>query len=484
MRSKLKFAKLLSLTRTIRVPTETSDKFPTTSLGPIMAPLLEDPRLRHRWNQFSQNAESATENAAANIWDFQRKYLSPCLTPASFCVEKCIGKCISNRDERTRRRVRGRAEASFDFYDDWDQDDNLRTQGLLGGWGNDDFGRLLSGNSPHTGRIEGINQQPRKKKNMIYSKRGRGKSHDHDPTVIPSTSALGFLGRLPFKFGGTLRYKPSAADLQDHPGKLSSRLKTGDESEPLIASGECDDELYIINKHRGNRRYSTSSLDTSDSFRSRRDLLLSDEEEDAVPLGDEIAIALERRYVNSDTDDSSQRRTITTKDKTQSNSKANTIIICPTPLSNSRSRSSLLGDYVDSSNLSVEEMCIVSPAIVSNPSLLDLRHEEDRIAFAEDLELEKRRHAASKLAIERGLQNDKSFDQIIIESKPDILFVTSITEQIVSKEDDNFQFQNMTHNHNIADESLSKPNELTLDASIQETSNQKFVPAKLPQFDS
>lgn len=89
-----------------------------------------------------------------------------------------------------------------------------------------------------------------------------------DPTVIPSTAPLGFLGRLPWKIGGTLRYKPSAADLQEHPGMRGNNrrrqrprtaetqdgtepgaLGTHDEHEPLL--GHSSDE-YEEGEEHGN----------------------------------------------------------------------------------------------------------------------------------------------------------------------------------------------------------------------------------------
>ena len=104
-----------------------------------MAPLLEDPRIRQTWNQISQNAESATETAAAGIWTFQHTYLNPCFSSISQSFQACTSQCFPDRDERARRlrergRTRGRAESSFDFYDDWDIDDRAGSGGgLLGG---------------------------------------------------------------------------------------------------------------------------------------------------------------------------------------------------------------------------------------------------------------------------------------------------------------------------------------------------------------
>ncbi|POS83766.1 hypothetical protein EPUL_006804 [Erysiphe pulchra] len=349
-----------------------------------MAAILEDPRFRHRWNQISQNAESATETAAANIWTFQHKYINPCFDSVVFGIEKCIGTCYPNRDERVWRRTRGRAEASFDFYDDWDEDDNSRSHGLLGNWGNDELGRLLANNRSHSNRVDGMNQQPRRKRTMSYGTRGRRKSLEHDPTVIPSTSALGFLGRLPFKLGGTLRYKPSAADLQDHPGKSSATLRNNSNT----------DEDYKLRQdkgkgHKRNRGSTMSSDRTSNSFRSRRDLLPSDEEEDAVPLSDEFALDVERRntgfgYGFGFEEDNRQVRIA----RGGHSSRNSSIIISPIPQSTSRSKLLLDGKQDILTDSQSETIGMLSPAMVQTTSNFVLREEEARVASEKEIEEE------------------------------------------------------------------------------------------------
>ncbi|EQL02372.1 hypothetical protein OCS_01915 [Ophiocordyceps sinensis CO18] len=124
-------------------------------------------------------------------------------------------------------------------------------------------------------------EQPRRKRGMSYGTRGaRRRTSDDDPTIIPSTQPIGFLGKLPWKLGGTLRYRPSAADLQDRPGKHGAA-----ETEPLL---EPDDGSDYGAERRAPRQRSgtTGSGDTSDSYRSRGDIFPSDGEgeEDAVPL--------------------------------------------------------------------------------------------------------------------------------------------------------------------------------------------------------
>ncbi|RKF58598.1 hypothetical protein OnM2_066055 [Erysiphe neolycopersici] len=356
-----------------------------------MATILEDPRLRHRWNQISQNAELATETAAANIWTFQHKYINPCFDSVVFGIEKCIGTCYPNRDERVWRRSRGRAEASFDFYDDWDQDDNSRNRGLLGNWGNDELGRLLASNRSHSNRVDSMNQQPRRKRTMSYGTRGRCKSLENDPTVIPSTSALGFLGRLPFKLGGTLRYKPSAADLQEHPGKFSASLRNKKEGE---SSNVDEGYKYKQDKRKGHKRNrgSTMSSDqTSNSFRSRRDLLPSDEEEDAVSLGDEFALDVERRNIGFGIEeDTRQARS----ERCGHSSRNSSIIISPIPQSTSRSKLLLDGKQDVLTGSQSETTDILSPVMVQTSSTFVLQEEEARVAFEKETE-EKKQKARS-----------------------------------------------------------------------------------------
>lgn len=279
-------------------------------------PFLEDPRIRQAWNNISHNAETATESAATGIWTLAHNYITPCFASIGGCLGQCATPCLPDREERARRarergRTRGRAEYSFDFYDDWDEDEAGGSGGLLG-WGNDELDRLLSGSGAHGA----ASQQPSgRRRAMSYgARRHRRKSTIDglsDPTVIPSTSALGFLQRLPFRFGGTLRYKPSAADLQDHPGAHGGEAGDAAEAEPLL-SGEEDREGEHSEDEDGGaaaglavqktrpRSSTTASGHTSDSFRSRGDLFPSDAEDDAVPLSDEFVDILERRNTVSD----------------------------------------------------------------------------------------------------------------------------------------------------------------------------------------
>lgn len=449
-----------------------------------MAPLLEDPRIRQTWNQISQNAETATESAAAGIWSFQHTYINPCFASIAAGFEQCTGHCFPDRDERARRiretgRTRGRAELSFDFYDDWDEDNGFGNGSALGGgWGNDELDRLLAGSGSHSGRTEGIDQAPRRKRGMSYGTRGRRKSLDPDPTVIPNTNALGFLGRLPFKLGGTLRYKPSAADLQDHPGTMRAEFR-GDEGEPLIPD-DSDDERPKGKGHTRNRSSTASSGETSDSFRSRGDLFPSDGEDDAVPLSDEFAMVLERRM----TDDRSSAKTRSSKGKRPSGSRTvSRNLSRTTQMSPSQTRPTLGAHHASSTSLIPPTPSVIGPGIVEAPSLSDLQAEEERIRHQEELEVEMKRQAAAKLALERGL-HPGLLQEAIVESKPDLPMAEDIPATIVADEGQRDVVISETRD-NPSSVPVVAEQAPEMGGSSQAppgASHEEFVPARLPNF--
>lgn len=391
---------------------------------------LEDPRLRQRWNQISHNAEAVTENAAAGIWTFQHRYIHPCLACLGDSVEPCIAPCFGDRDERARRarardreREYTRAEYTFDFYDDWDDDDELLASGggggggILGGWGagassrGEDWDRLIGGSGAaagaggrkgaHAGEVA---DQPRRKRGMSYGTRGgRRKSgvvEEEDPTIIPSTAPLGFLGRLPWKIGGTLRYKPSAAFLQDHPGSHHPG-----EHQPLLLDSDGDDDMDMAaaraqyvpqTRKRSGTGGTGGSGDTSDSYRSRGDLFPSDGEgdEDAIPIDDEFAVALDR------VDDRAS-----SKGKRRADSRRASRTVSVTTLSSSTSRSSLLARRSPGEQPQ-QQQHLEDPVIHSIEHLH--REEEAEAQRHEDQEVARKREAAAQLARERGLSQSQS----------------------------------------------------------------------------
>lgn len=351
----------------------------------------DDPRIRRTINQLSQNLESANESAQANLYTFGQRYINPCFSSIGNCAGACTAPCFPNRDERRRRhraQSRGRAELSFDFYDDWEEDEN---DGLLG-WGNDELDRLLAGSGGHVGST-----QPGRQRAMSYGtrrERTRRKSavqpHDGgpDPTIIPNTSYFGFLGRLPWKIGGRgLKYKPSAADLQEHPG-ASRRAEV--EEEPLIEESEGDD-VSAKRGHMRNRSLTNTSGHTTDSLSSRGDIFPSEDElDDAVPLDDEFAMALERRATS---DENSSGPTRSGK-RPSAGSRMSTRTV------SSRSTSGR-GSATPQSRRTASGTAGV-------PTLSDLKLEEERTQKEEEENVKRKRDAARRLALERGLKTDMS----------------------------------------------------------------------------
>ncbi|KAI1910265.1 hypothetical protein LOZ61_004511 [Ophidiomyces ophidiicola] len=356
-----------------------------------------DPRIRQTINQISQNLESANETAQEGIYAFSHNYLVPCFASIRHCLGACTSPCFPNRDDQLRRRkrgvTRGRAELNFDFYDDWDYDEDVMGDRPLG-WGTDELDRLLAGGSITC-------DQPLMNRRLSYGARGgRRKSSAiqqddrQDPTVIPSSSFLGFLERLPWRIGHRgLKYRPSPADLQENPGGLK---RNSLETEPLLERNEESDgeAQKSDNPDGGTRQRSNtqSSQDTNTSLSSRGDLILGDEEEDAVPLGDEFAMALERRSTISGDDSALPRRSVSgtsiSKESGQRN-KGKGKRRRYTTISKNSAQSSSGGDVLEPT------------ALV--PTMADLKLEEEQARRDEEMEIGRKRQAALNLARQRGL---------------------------------------------------------------------------------
>lgn len=356
-----------------------------------------DPRIRQRINQITQNLESANETAQEGIYAFSHNYIIPCFAAIGNCVGSCTAPCFPNKGNQLRRRRRGRAEDIFDFYDDWDND--LASDGLLG-WGNDELDRLLAGNSI----ARGSSEQPRRQRKMSYGTRNpRRKSSllvpddRDDPTVIPSSSFLGFLERFPWRFGSRkLKYHPSAADLQEHP-KGSHRY--AHEDEPLMErSEEEDDHEAATPGWSGRDRSGTqSSRDTNTSLSSRGDLIPSDEEEDAVPLDDELAMALARRGTGFDSDDA-----ILGGKGSVKRSASGTLSLGTTSSKESKRKK-------NKKRRSTAAKSVRSLDAAGARSIdVDLKKEEEEAKLEEESEIMKKRLAAQRLAMSRGLQQGSS----------------------------------------------------------------------------
>ncbi|KAI0835304.1 hypothetical protein F5Y06DRAFT_137774 [Hypoxylon sp. FL0890] len=440
---------------------------------------LEDPRLRQRWNQISHTTETVTENAAAGIWSFGHTYVTPCLSSISSAFDSCTSVCLGDHEERARRarerqRARGRAEYSFDFYDDWDEELGGVDDGgaLLGGWRSEDWDRLLAGTGKRKAGGE-VEEQPRRKRGMSYGTRGSRKraSTEEDPTIIPSTAPLGFLGRLPFKIGGTLRYKPSAANLQEHPGASKQALDT--EREPLLGHDDGPSHLDESPTQFRKRSATVGSGDTSDSYRSRGDLFPSDEEgeEDAIPLGDEFTIALDH------VDDRSSNKTKSSKGKRIADRKMPRSVSRTTIDSTRPSLRPSLG----SGSIPPE-----SPALLSTPSLEDLRQEEERVEREEDEMLEKKRQAAANLALRRGLSRENLRIESIPEVKSEILKVEKVPVPQEAIIEDTNDHQEGVGTGSVEEEHhqarVATPPTLSIGSKSTDPSQGVFIPARLPYF--
>ena len=375
-----------------------------------------DPRFRRRLHDIGQTLESANETAQSNLYIFGQNYIKPCLASVTECLRTTVDASCptlnlsATQRDRLRRQQRGtrrgRAELNFDFYDDWDDafegDD---------GWGagNEEFERLLQGSQGY-GTLSSVQQQPGRQRGMSYPKARRKSTVDggQDPTVIPGSS--GFLTRL---FGGKgkgLKYHPSAADLQEHPGarRLGRDITEGEALLQEGAEGRGQ-------RHRRMRSGTATSGHTTDSLSSRGDIFPSDEElDDAIPLDDEFAMVLERRTTLSGggletetssgkTRDSHERRR--RGKRPSAGSRASTA-----PSSRSRGGSTKRRSRTNSSaaQTPIDENSPIdidgtSPTLEDPPTINELKQEEVRIAQEEEADVEQRRQEAQKLAAERGL---------------------------------------------------------------------------------
>ncbi|GAB7332907.1 hypothetical protein MBLNU13_g04620t1 [Cladosporium sp. NU13] len=363
-----------------------------------------DPRFRRRLNDLSATLESANESAQSSVYIFTQHYIRPCFGSIGNCLTTCVeaGCPHLQRRDRLRRGRRGRAELSFDFYDDWDEDEN---EGLLG-WGDDD------GDAPGYGAVDvqQQQQQPARQRGMSYPRDRRRKSAHEGAAGTEGLGGSGFFGRL---FGGSraVRYKPSSADLQDHPGAKRSHKDRG-EGEALLEESEGSVGAdRAPRKHGRNRSGTAGSRETMDSLSSRGDIFPSDEEDDAIPLDDEFAMVLERRNTQSgpETETSSgntgsiaptkrgkrpsagsrvsSRRTMSSRSLSGKGSRSRNTSAAQTPM-----ESSLQGGFEE---LSAKEIEV--------PTMDDLSEEERELAKKEEAEIERRRDEASRAAAERGL---------------------------------------------------------------------------------
>ncbi|KAK3299234.1 uncharacterized protein B0H64DRAFT_455035 [Chaetomium fimeti] len=231
------------------------------------------------------------------------------------------------------------------------------------------------------------------------------------------------------------------------------------------------------------RSDTTTSGDTSSSYRSRGDLFPSDGEgdEDAVPLGDEFTVALER------VDDRGSTKTRSSKGKRPADRDRDR------GLSRTVSRTTLSSTHTpeeskwDSNPVSpVQE--VESP--VQAPSLEDLRREEEQAAKEEYEEIERRRRAAAQLAMQRGLGKDGSeplnnTDEAESDAPNNQPQPTPITEGLAPNlrrttiDDDELEEIEFKPPHPATREPSPTPTKKTNgELRVENT----FVPARLPHF--
>lgn len=342
-----------------------------------------DPRIRQTLNQISQNLESANIATQASLFSFSKTYISPCLNSLHTCLEASCHPCFTARDEqrKPRRNIRrGRDDLAFDFYNDWEEDE--------GDWGNDELDRLLAGSDGQPSRQRGMSYGSRniRRKSLAIPKDGNA-----DPTVVPSSSMFGFLERLPWKIGGRgHRYRPSAADLQENVGRGRG------EGEPLIEDSEESGLETGRGRYGRKRSGTTNSRSTTNSLSSRGDLIPSESEDDAIPLDDEFAIALERKTTGTLSDDQSSRkkgakRPSGSRASTKTASSKDTRFSAPPRRGTSTSTGTVPNVAEDGEG--------------DIPSMTDLKKEEEYLHRQEEAEIEKKRQAAQKLAQQRGLSS-------------------------------------------------------------------------------
>jgi hypothetical protein len=158
--------------------------------------------------------------------------------------------------------------------------------------------------------------------------------------------------------------------------------------------------------HTRQRSSTQNSRATTNSLSSRGDLILSDEEDDAVPLDDEFAVMLSRR--NTNTDDQSSGRTGAGKQKLSRRSTQRTVSSKSTRSQRSSNHSTPSKRSRSQKSRNFSSPNPTSPAVEHIdpfPSMQELRREEDQLQRQEELEIEQKRQAAHRLVLERGLSH-------------------------------------------------------------------------------
>jgi len=238
--------------------------------------MRHDPRIRQNLDRISTSLESAADNARTGCFTFTKSYLEPCFSAIIDGCATCVPQARNHsHHHHHRHRAPQRSEFPFAFYDydDYDSDSDERASRGFLAWGTDELDRLLagSGSQSPTTRNErmfygAVNDPPGP--SGLRRKGIHPGGVGPDPTVIPGTSMFGFLSTFGFR-GKGMRYKPSAANLQEHPQRSTADM--------------------THTRGNGRQRSGTESSLASqgDSLRSRMDLWPSEDEDDAVVIGDD-----------------------------------------------------------------------------------------------------------------------------------------------------------------------------------------------------
>jgi hypothetical protein len=163
--------------------------------------------------------------------------------------------------------------------------------------------------------------------------------------------------------------------------------------------GSDEEETPAGNERKGHgrkRSQTGASGHTTDSLSSRGDIFPSDDEDDAVPLSDEFALALERRTTGQWHDDTSSGKS---KPRSSSHGESKRPATSRTSTRSASTRKSQ-----ESGRKSLERSN--SDGIEEIPTLSDLKQEEERVRIEEEAEVERKRYDAQQLALKRGLAPD------------------------------------------------------------------------------
>ena len=239
--------------------------------------------------------------------------------------------------------------------------------------------------------------------------------------------------------------------------------------------------------HGRKRSQTNTSGHTADSLSSRGDIFPSEDElDDAVPLDDEFAVALERRTTGQWHDDTSSGKS---KSKRPSASRISTKSASSRNTQDSGRRSQDTGPKRQPSE-PISEM----------PSLSDLKQEEEQLRLEEETEVERKRQEAQHLAVKRGLAASSSAAQHLqvprrrtpspnTAASPQYSSRQSVAETSPfilrdAREADAVDSQTMPDSSafHVDESDVSSFAPSSRPSSLKDVEREEFVPAMLPHF--